>query len=286
MHGLRAVIRDDEERGRVVEALDQRAHLAVEVAVVGAEPLLVRVAGLVVGVVVVVEAPERVVQAVRPHLDQHQEVPRPRVAQVAREREPAPRHLVDVAQDAVLLVGAVVGDVDHVVADDPPHLVLQLLGVGELRVGARRQEAAHHLAVHRPRRERLRHAQSDDVLALAPEHVPQPVDAHLVGRREGEPVVRVVLAVPEAVEPERAGILRRHHARPRRHGDRRVARLEPPPRPALHEAREHGQLVAHVVEDDLGRHAVQAHDHELLGGRHRGHGTGGWRACPSVESPP
>ncbi len=260
--------------------------LAVEVAVVVAEALLVGVPRLVVGVVVVVEAPERVVQAVGPHLDQHQEVPRARVAQVPREREPAPRHLVDVAQDAVLLVGAVVGHVDHVVADHAPHLVLQILGVGELRVGARRQEAAHHLAVHRPRRERLRHAQRDDVLALAREHVPQAVDAHLVGGREGQPVVRVVLAVSEAVEAERARVARRHHARPRRHGDRRVARLEPPPRPALHEAGEDGQLVAHVVEDDLGRDAVQAHDHELLGGRHRGHGTGGRVGCPSIESPP
>ena len=203
-HRLGAVVGDHHQRGVLPQPLDQRADLGVEVAVVVAERLLVGRAGHVVGVAVVVVAPEPVVQAVGAHLDHHEEVPGARVAQVPGQLEPALRHLIDVAQDPVLLVGAEVGHVHHVLADDLLDLVAQLLGVGVLRVGRRRQKAADHLAVHPARRKRLGNAQHHHVLADARQDVPDAVFLHLLGGGEGEPVVGVVLAVAEAVEAERA----------------------------------------------------------------------------------
>ncbi len=69
--------------------------------------------------------------AVGAHLDHEEEIPRARLEQVLGELEALLGHLLDLGEEAVLVVGAEVLDVDHVVADELLDLVLQL---GRVRV--------------------------------------------------------------------------------------------------------------------------------------------------------
>ena len=165
-------------------------------------------------------------------------------------------------EQAVLVLGAEVLDVDHVVADDLLDLVLQL---GRIRVAARPrvggQEARDHLAVDAARRVGLRDAEHDHVALPRREDVPDAGHAHGARVGELELVVRVVAPVAEAVEAERARAPRGRHHRPGRHGDRRVAGAQDAERAPLGERADGRQLRQPAVEDELGSRAVEP-DHE------------------------
>ncbi len=75
-HALRAVIGDHEHERIARHQTEQRRQLAVEVAVVVADRLLEGVAALVLVVLRIHVAPEPVMDAVEPHLDHHEVVPR------------------------------------------------------------------------------------------------------------------------------------------------------------------------------------------------------------------
>ena len=74
------------------------------------------------------EAPEAVVHAIDAHLHEHEEVPVLLLEQVHGDLVPPGVHLVHLAQQVVLVLGAEVLHVEHVVADQRLHLGLQLLG--------------------------------------------------------------------------------------------------------------------------------------------------------------
>ena len=93
--------------------------------------------------------------------------------------------------------------------------------------------------------------------------VPQPRLLDRRRHRDEAAVVRVVGAVPEAVDAEVTGRLRRHHARPRRNGDRRDDRGQPAVRAALHQPRDRRQLVAPALEDERRLGAVEPDEHDL-----------------------
>ena len=112
------MVGDDQHGGVLVEALEQLADLFVEVEVVVADRVAVAVVGLVARVLDVEEAPERVVHAVEPDLDHHEEVPRARVEQVPGDGEALLGHLVYLREDAVAVVAAEVAHVDAVGADE------------------------------------------------------------------------------------------------------------------------------------------------------------------------
>ena len=154
----------NDEDGRVfVGEAQEPAHLVVERLVVVEDGLLVRVPGLVEPVLVVEEAPERVVDAVGAHLDHEEEIPGPRLEQVLGHAKAAHGHLLDLLEEALLLLRAKVVHVDHVAADEIVDLALELRGIrvlAGLRVG--REKARDHDAVDAAHRIGLRNAEDDD----------------------------------------------------------------------------------------------------------------------------
>ena len=237
VHALRAVVGDDEDRRVVVGVLEQAADQPVDVAVVVEDRVLVRAARDVLAVLRVHVLPEAVVHPVVAHLDHREQLPGLRREQVLGEREAPVGHLVDLAEEVLLVLRAKVLDVEHVLADDLLDLAPQHRRVRVLRLRRRRQEAGDHDAVERPRRERAGHAEDDRALAVARRVVPQ---ARLLDRRavgDEHLVVRVVGAVAEAVDAEVARRAARHHAGPRGHGDRRDHRGQPAVQAALRSGR-------------------------------------------------
>ena len=206
VHALRAVIRDDEHRRLVVrEPQEARASFGVEPPVVVEHRVLVRIAGLEQPMLGVGEAPEAVVDAVGAHLDHEEEIPGPGLEQVLCEAEPLLGHLLDLVEQAILVVGAEVLDVDEIVADDLLDLVLQLRRVRvPARPRVRGQEAGDERSVDAAGRIGLGHAEHDHVALLRREDVPDARHPHGAGVGEDELVVRVVAPVAEAVEAERA----------------------------------------------------------------------------------
>ena len=266
VHPLPAVVRHDEDRRVLVGALEDAPHEPVHVLVVVEDRVLERVARHVLAVLRVHHLPEAVVHAVDAHLDHGEELPRPRVEQVLGEGEAPVGHLVDLAQEVVLVVRAEVADVEEVLADRLLDLPLEHGRERVLAVDRRGQEAADHDPVERARRVGARDAEDDRGLAGARGEVPE---ARLLDRRrvgDEEVVVGVVGAVAEAVDAQVAGRPARHHAGPRRDGDRRDHGGEAAVCAALHEAGEHGELVAPALEQERGLRTVQSDDHHL---RHR-----------------
>ena len=95
---LRAVVGHD-ENGRVVVDFGQQARdLLVEPPVVREHRVLVRVARLVQAVVGIGEAPEPVMDAIGPHLDHEEEIPRPRLEQPLRDLEAARGHRLEILE--------------------------------------------------------------------------------------------------------------------------------------------------------------------------------------------
>ena len=208
--------------------------------------------------------PEAVVDAVRAHLDHCEELPRLGAQEVIGELEAPVGHLVDLAQEVVLVLRAELGAVEEVLAHDVLDLVAQ--GGWERVLGLRRgrQEARDHDAVERPDGEGARHAQHDAAHAAPSEDVPQPrlLDGRPVGDEEA--VVGVVGAVAEAVDAQVARRPARHHAGPGRDRDRRHHRLEATVGTGVCERREGGQLVAEATEHEARLGAVEADDHHAL----------------------
>ena len=73
-------------------------------------------------------------------------------SEVLGEGEAPVGHLVDLPQEVLLVVRAEVLRVEEVLADDVCDLVLERRRVGVLALERRREEAADHDAVERPRR--------------------------------------------------------------------------------------------------------------------------------------
>ena len=245
----------------------QAADQPVDVLVVVEDRVLVGVAGLVLAVLGVHVLPEAVVHAVGAHLDHREELPRLRREQVLGEREALVGHLVDLAQQVVLVVGAELRAVEQVLADDLADLVAQR---GRERVPAlerRRQEAADHGAAQRARRERARHAEDDRAAAAAADEIPEARRPDRRAVRDEGAVVGVVGAVAEAVDAEVARRAARHHAGPGRHGDRRHHRREAPGDAALGEPGQHREPVAPALEHERRLGAIQPDDDRLLCGR-------------------
>ena len=126
VHPLRAVVGDDKHRRLVVGEPQQAGDLGVEPPVVIEHRVLVGIARLEQPVLQVGEPPEAMVDAVGAHLDHEEQVPGPRLEQILRQSEPLLGHLLDLVEQAVLVVGAEVLDVDEIVADD----LLDLLSSG------------------------------------------------------------------------------------------------------------------------------------------------------------
>ena len=194
------MVGDDEDGGVLVDVREQAPHQLVDVLVIVEDRVFEAVARLVLAVLGVHELPESVVHAVHAHLDHDEELPRLRDQEVLGEREAAVRHLVDLPQEVVLVLGAEIAHVQDVLADHLLDLALQHRRERVRTVRRRRQEAAHHDAVQRSRRKRSRHPEDDGGLAGAGRVVPQPrlLDRRRVGDEEG--VVGVVGAVTEAVD--------------------------------------------------------------------------------------
>ena len=236
LHPLGAVIRDDQHDRLLVGVLEQAGDQPIEVAQVVEDRVGVGPVRLVAVVELVQVLPEAVVHAVEPDLDEREQLPRLRLEQVLGEPEALVGHLVDLPQQVVLVLGAEVRAVEEVLAHDLLDLAGEQRRVREAALARRRQEAADHDAVQRPRRVRARHADHDRRLSVARCHVPE---ARRVNRRavgDDEVVVRVVGAVPEAVDPEIAGCAAGHHAAPGGHGDGRHDRAQAPVAAPLHQA--------------------------------------------------
>ena len=238
--------------------------------VVVEDRLLVGAARHVLAVGRVHVLPEAVVDAVGAHLDHGEELPRLRAQEVLGELEALVGHLVDLAQEVVLVLRAELRAVEEVLADDVLDLVAQGRRERVLRLRRGRQEARDHDAVERPHGERARHAQHDAAQPAPPDDVPQArlLDGGAVGDEEA--VVGVVGAVAEAVDAEVARRPARHHAGPRRHRDRRHHRLQAPVGARVGERREGGQLVAEATEHEARLGAVEADDHCALDVGHAG----------------
>jgi hypothetical protein len=159
-------------------------------------------ARLVEPVEAIVVLPEAVMDPIHAHLDEHEEVPGARAQEVLDEREALLRHLVDLVEDALLLIGAELLHVEDVLADELLHLPLERrrVRVGALRV--RGEEAGHHLPVHRPRGVGLGDAHQDHVLAGLRQEIPDTRLLHARRVGDHELLVGVVAAVAEAVEAE------------------------------------------------------------------------------------
>ncbi len=142
-------------------------------------------------------------------------------------------------------------------------LVAERSGVRVLALERRRQEAADHDAVQRPRRICPGDAENHRRAACARHEIPEPRLADRVAHRDEAALVRVVRAVAEAVDAEIAGRLRGHHAGPCGHGYRRDHRGQATVRAALHETGEGRQLVAPALEDEAGLGAVEPDEHDL-----------------------
>ena len=143
------MVGEDEHDRVLVGVLEQLPDEPVDVPVVVEDRVFVRVPRLVLAVLRIHELPEAVMHAVGPHLDHREERPRLRLEQVLGQSEPAVGHLVDLAQEVLLVVRAEVLRVEEVLADDLRDLVLQRRRVRVLRVERRRQEAPDHHAVQR-----------------------------------------------------------------------------------------------------------------------------------------
>ena len=75
--------------------------------------------GIVPAVVLVEICPEAVVHPVQADLDHDEELPRPSREQMLCEPESSVRHLVDLAEEVVLVVRAVVRAVEQILPDHP-----------------------------------------------------------------------------------------------------------------------------------------------------------------------
>ena len=263
VHALRAVVGDDEHDGVLVRVLEEAGHEAVDVAVVVEDGALVPVAGLVPPMLRIHELPEAVMHPVRPHLDHREEPPRLRREQVLGEREAPIGHLVDLAEEVVLVLGPEVLAVEDVFADRLLDLASEH---GRVRVSAldrRREEAADQDAVQRPRWVGPGHAEHDRRMPRARDEIPEAGRLDRVTVRDEERVVRVVGAVAESVHAEVAGRLAGHHAGPGGHGDRRDHGGQPSVGAALHEPCDRRQLGAPALEHEGRLGAVEADDHDL-----------------------
>ena len=161
VHALAAVVGDDEHGRVVVRVGKDAAHELVDVLVVLEDRVLVRVPGDELAVLRVHQLPEAVVHAVDAHLDHGEELPRLRLEQVLGQLEAPVGHLVDLAQQVVLVVGAEVAHVEVVLADRLLDLALEHRREGVRALDPRRQEAADHDAVERARGVGARNAEDD-----------------------------------------------------------------------------------------------------------------------------
>ena len=148
------MVGEDEDDRVVVGVLEQPGDQPVDVAVVVEDRVLVLAAGLVLSVLGIHELPEPVVHPVRAHLDHREERPRLRLREVLGQLEAPIGHLVNLAEQVMLVVGAEVFGVEDVLADDVFDLVPQRGRIRVLALERRREEAADHDAVQRPRRVR------------------------------------------------------------------------------------------------------------------------------------
>ena len=133
--------------------------------------VLVRVARLVLAVLGIHVLPEAVVHAVGPHLDHCEERPGLRLQEVLGQPEATVRHLVDLAEEVGLVVGAK-SFVSKMYSPTTSAISSRsAAGVGVSALQRRGEEASHHDAVQRPRR--CRHREDDRRAARAGHEIPE-----------------------------------------------------------------------------------------------------------------
>ena len=263
LHPLCPVVRDQQDESLLeINVLENFADLAVEKHVVILKYVPVGIALLVEAVPGVAESPEAVVEPVRPHFHEHEEVPRLGLEKMPDHPKALLCHLVDLPEKPILVLGPEVLDVDDVPVCDPLHLLLELAGVGVLALVVRGEKTGDQVAPQRFDRIRLGDADEHGVSAVSREDVPEGRLSHGQGVGEGEPVIGIILPVAEAVEAELARILARHHARPGGHGDGGVAASEAAPKAGLHQAPEVREVVEIMLKGELGCEAVQPDDQD------------------------
>ncbi len=257
VEGLCAVVGDEKEDSIVVEDFEDFADLFVEPEIVVGDDLLVGVAGDVVDVARVEVVPEAVVDAVHADVDEVEVVPVLVFEEVMDDFPLLATHFEYLFFEALLVVGAEVGDVDGIVtAGDLDDLGFQLGGMGELVFGGvGSEEAADADAVDLARGEVGRDADDDGLFAFAGEVVPDGHGLDGGGVGELEISVAVVSAVAKAVDAEGTGILAGGHAGPGGNGDGRDGGLEAAVGSDFHEATNVDE--ARVVEDHIGRGTVK-----------------------------
>ena len=161
-HGPRAVIAHHHHHRVLIEPIQQAGDFPVQVDIVIVDGVLVGIAWHVLGVPRVHVLPHAVVDAVHPHLHEHEEVPR-LVEQVVEHPKALAGHAVDVVQEFVLVLSAEVSHVE-LVGLAPEHVVDffgQGRGVGPLSRARRREEGRHQPAVDRAHGICLGHAHHD-----------------------------------------------------------------------------------------------------------------------------
>ncbi len=253
----------DQEHDRVVgQQLQDLADLGVEVAVVVVHRLLERRIRLVQDVLRVVVLPEPVMDPVEPDVNEVEVVPLLGPDQMPDDLELRPAHGEDRVAEPGLVLGAEARGVHRVVAHQLADLVGELGRVREdVLVGIGREEAAHGQPVDLPRGIAGRHADDDRPLPLAGQVIPDGRLGDRPRRGDAQARIRVVRAVAEAIDAQRAGILAGCQAHPGRHRDRRDHALQPAVAAHLHQPPDVGQVL--VAEEQLGRGTVEAQDEDL-----------------------
>src|SRR5581483_2621931 len=243
-----------------VYQIENLADFAVDIAVIVVDALVIRGVNLVFMMGGIVELPHAVMDAVGSHLDEHEEIPVFFRDPLLDQLKTLFGHGVNLAQQVIFVVSAEVGNIYQVVA----HRRLDLLhdgrgiGIGSLSVfRGGRQEATYLNAVDRFGGIGLRYAHRNHFFACARQHIPDAVGLHRVGVRQHMLLIRMIAAIAETIEAQRAGVFTRHHGTPCGDGDGGDAAFQLAPRTMIHHALKIGQLIAPLFKNKLRWGAVQ-----------------------------
>ncbi len=212
-------------------------------------------------------------------LHEHEEAPLPGPHQVLYHLEVLLGHVVDVLDEAGLVVDPEL-DVDGVIPDEVFDLLPQLLGVGVVAVRVRGDEASDKAAINGEGGVAGGHPHEARPAPDIRDVVPDPLFLYPPGGRDPDVGIRVLPAVAEAVEAEDAGRLARRHHGPRGYRDGGITALQSTVDTPLHHPLEVGEFVDEPVEEEVGGGAVQPYEQCLSHSRQLTNGSG----CLSMTS--
>src|SRR5216684_3067553 len=159
--------------------------------------------------------------AVRAHLDHHEKIPGTRFEQMFGHGKSLRGHLINLAEQPLLLVRAKALHIDHIVANQALQFGTQLSRIGVLALRTGSQKTADQGSAQRLYRISWRHADDDGIFSFPAEDVPDSLLVNAGRVRHREFVIAILAAVAEAVDSQLAGIAAGHHAHPSRYRDGR-----------------------------------------------------------------